>query len=77
MGSASGMPSQVAGSGGGNRAGPAAGMSKDTKRVAAQLGTSATGSSAACEGAVATFTSSTVVSPPRPCAPMPSALTRW
>jgi hypothetical protein len=43
--------------------------------VAAQLGIIATGLLAAWVGQVAIFTSSTVVSPPRPCAPMPSALT--
>ncbi len=71
------MPSHVAGSGCGHCAGPLSGMVNVTKRVAAQLGSSATGSSAACEAAVATLTSSTVVSPPRPWAPMRSALTRW
>jgi hypothetical protein len=44
-------------------------------RVAAQLGSSATGFEAACVGYSLTFTSSTVESPPRPCAPMPSAFT--
>ena len=42
--------------------------------VAAQLGIIATGLLAACVGYMAIFTSSTVVSPPRPCAPIPSAL---
>ena len=42
--------------------------------MAAQLGIIATGLLAACVGYMAIFTSSTVVRPPRPCAPMPSAL---
>jgi hypothetical protein len=44
-------------------------------RVAAQLGIIATGLEAAWVGAIAILTSSTVVRPPSPWAPMPSALT--
>ena len=41
----------------------------------ADPGTMATGRLAACAGVSSTFTSSTVVKPPRPCAPMPRRLT--
>ncbi len=73
---AAGMPSQVSVGGGSSRAGPEPSSSTVTKRVAAQLGISATGSVAAWHGSAATLTSSTVARPPSPCAPMPSALMR-
>ena len=61
--------------GGSQQAGPEPSSTKCACRVAAQLGIIATGLEAACVGYVAIFTSSTVVSPPSPWAPMPSALT--
>ena len=57
------------------KAGPEPSSTTWAWRVAAQLGIMATGLLAACVGQVAIFTSSTVVRPPRPCAPMPRALT--
>ena len=61
--------------GGANSAGPLPSSAKCRCRVAAQLGIIATGNPAAWVGNSLTFTSSTVVSPPRPWAPIPSALT--
>src|SRR3546814_5377532 len=61
--------------GGTSVAGPDPSRTKCTWRVAAQLGIIATGLDAACVGNVLIYTSSTVGKPPRPCAPIPSALT--
>ena len=58
-----------------NSAGPEPSSTKRTWRVAVQFGITATGLFTAWVGYSATLTSSTVVSPPRPCAPMPKALT--
>ncbi|CSB10993.1 Uncharacterised protein [Vibrio cholerae] len=62
--------------GGVNCAGPLPSSVKCTWRVAAQLGIMQTGLEAACVGADLIFTSTTVVKPPRPCAPIPSLFTR-
>ncbi|MNR43153.1 hypothetical protein D3C85_1617510 [compost metagenome] len=61
--------------GGVSSAGPEPSSSKWTWRVAAQLGIITTGLEAAWVGADLTFTSSTVVRPPSPWAPIPSLLT--
>ncbi len=61
--------------GGSSTAGPLPSRTKCAWRVAAQFGIIATGFDAACVGNSLSLTSSTVVSPPRPCAPIPSALT--
>ncbi len=61
--------------GGSSFAGPRPSSTKCTWRVAAQLGSSATGFDAAWVAYSLTFTSRTVDNPPRPCAPMPSAFT--
>ena len=66
---------QVEAAAGRGRPGPEPSSTKCAWRVAAQFGIIATGLLAAWVGYVAILTSSTVVRPPSPCAPMPSALT--
>ncbi len=66
---------QLASEGASSLATPEPSSTKCAWRVAAQFGMMAIGLLAACVGAARIFTSSTVARPPRPCAPMPSALT--
>ena len=61
--------------GGSRYTGPEPSSTKWAWRVAAQLGIMATGLLAAWVGYILILTSSTVVRPPKPCAPMPKALT--